>query len=1100
MMQRTSNESKWHLDWKSKFTHREVKFKKINNQQKKDRRADVYIESSKIVLEIQNSSIEFVEVVERNFDYNLHNITVIWLINGEDCIVKNIRDNKSLISLNATWKSKSFLSYQLIFIDINNKIYGFNPNHVRADTVIASQSLSYEFFIQSLYSNVPYPMLQICETNHLCHLFIKQQGAGTGKTYGIIQSIQSEEFTKYKNIIMITKQHSAKDTIHRELKDQLEKQNLIMNNPLKIDDKKKHIYTYINSKNEKCTLIICTIDAIVYNLGNKQHGRLDLFEGLLHSIITDDIENKVTLKEKSIISGRAISWNSETCIVCDETQDLTSDYAKMFVRIMMECYVDFYLVGDLLQSISFEENAFKYLIVNDLPDKIKKVILPKINKCRRFNNPSLINFVNEMIPFDSYQLPPINNEETKVSENAISIIMGNHVNNYSEKENVSAETEMIMEKYRYEIEINKYKPKDFLIITPFTKSNSLVTSLENAINHYCRSNLEISSELPGEKRFACFHRSELYSSIDTTESDNITRIVSIHSAKGDGRPVVFLIGMSDSALFLFSKSYGLVYNSLVHVAITRMKKKLYIRIERNQKCRFSNKIRSILNIEEVNNINFLQDNSYIINTNWKFNKISSNLQQDPNHFQMIKQNILEVVGFDFSRNLKDKRIIDFIHHRIRSSTMKMIFLREVALNQQQWEDENKEEVRHIFWSRIKKIQDSKYLKVESTKTYNEMVNQNFYRKGPNSIMEFPVIKFQNSSNILSDMFVDILCSLRCNINKSYKQLCPLEYVVLQFLIDQIELGLKSDFSVTELYNIFIIYINTAKFNTDSHKECVCFKYFKIFNKNPYEEPKKNKDELDDKYFYIQKHYNDVHHVRTLYKNLLEKHPKITWTYGNCQKFNGYGSSKTFEIKNTFEFVGYNKEDLIILYIQNQFTEINQNPILINMIHNLFFINNINYDDKFGKAEEIYKNKKVTSIVFSPDCTEGIILPTNNKEPNFENSQNIIKKHIKQLLYDEIINPNKSIFSELYDSYKPYSSKGSLIKEWFEKIKDSKVLKHAPILQEFVEYIYDNRKVKMTLDTFSIELEMFTSRKLNKYFGIYDDEEDSSNENNSDNEI
>ena len=45
----------------------------------------------------------------------------------------------------------------------------------------------------------------------------------------------------------------------------------------------------------------------------------------------------------------------------DETQDLTKDYGNAIIRIIKDKYIDADIVGDALQSISFEDNAFVYL-------------------------------------------------------------------------------------------------------------------------------------------------------------------------------------------------------------------------------------------------------------------------------------------------------------------------------------------------------------------------------------------------------------------------------------------------------------------------------------------------------------------------------------------------------------------------------------------------------------------------------------------------------------------------------------------------------------------------------------------------------------------
>ena len=51
-------------------------------------------------------------------------------------------------------------------------------------------------------------------------IFIKQQGAGNGKTYGVIQLLQDSKCEQYDTFIYLTKQHSAKHIIKSEIEDQ----------------------------------------------------------------------------------------------------------------------------------------------------------------------------------------------------------------------------------------------------------------------------------------------------------------------------------------------------------------------------------------------------------------------------------------------------------------------------------------------------------------------------------------------------------------------------------------------------------------------------------------------------------------------------------------------------------------------------------------------------------------------------------------------------------------------------------------------------------------------------------------------------------------
>ena len=83
-------------------------------------------------------------------------------------------------------------------------------------------------------------------------------------------------------------------------------------------------------------------------------------------------------------------------------------------------------------------------------------------------------------------------------------------------------------------------------------------------------------------KYIYLHKSDEGKSINLKESENASRILSIHASKGNGCEVVFVLGITEETLTLFSKKKcNLVYDSLLHVAITRQKKSIYIGIEKN---------------------------------------------------------------------------------------------------------------------------------------------------------------------------------------------------------------------------------------------------------------------------------------------------------------------------------------------------------------------------------------------------------------------------------------------------------------------------------------------------------------------------------------
>jgi superfamily I DNA/RNA helicase len=483
--------------------------------------------------------------------------------------------------------------------------------------------------------------------------------------------LEDEDKCHYTNFIYITKQHSAKHIIKTEFENQ--KQNFKYLKNIEItENNKKYIIKYFNTKSGKnCQIIVATIDSFTYSIGNKNHTHFDKFEGLIYSIIDGHIETKNcgTIN----FGGVSPKLNKETLLVIDEFQDPPEYYAKAIVQIMRNKYIDVFIVGDKLQSISNEKNAFTFFLENEFP-LINIIKLEPTNICRRFIHPKLVNFVNFMIPFDKYGLPEIKPYEEYIGKEYNPLIfftskkfIDSSNNTAANEDKIFEEIEKIMDYYENEVNENKRFPEDFLIVTPFTKQNPLVDALLLAINIFWKNkftnNIEYLKDWKNNMttdeyyRYAIFHKSEEGSSIDLSESEYSTRIVSCHASKGDGRKVVFIIGFNESALKKFSQtSNNLVYDSLIHVAITRQKKSLYVSIVKNNDD-INHRFQKYINFDKT-----IEPNIKNITRNIELSKITQKCYNDN-----IGNKYITDKGFEklLPKNNTNKKIIDWGHHVIR---------------------------------------------------------------------------------------------------------------------------------------------------------------------------------------------------------------------------------------------------------------------------------------------------------------------------------------------------------------------------------------------------------------------------------------------------
>jgi hypothetical protein len=393
-------------------------------------------------------------------------------------------------------------------------------------------------------------------------LYISQKSAGNGKTWSIINMIQRKEFLHFTTFIYVTKQHSARAIIKDEFVTQYDAGLLNITNFSFQVIGKKYVIEYTNSRNINCTIIIATIDSFFYCIGDKNLNTYNLFEGIVNSVLENPIIDSFRFAGKDIKL-------SDTMYVLDESQDTPDMYGKALLKMLTETKITVYCVGDKLQSISNESNTFNYLIKSTFP----KYFEPAINICRRFSHPQLVNFVNYMVPFSKYDLPLVTAyDKNHQHDDALTIIFENI------KINMEDRIEEIMGYYKKEVNENHYLPQDFLIVTPFVSNNPFISCLNSAINEFWIQTYQLESY----ETYSVFHKSEIGSSINLDDSKDATRIVSIHSSKGDGRNCVFVIGLHETSLKTFSGLRdSLIYDSLLHVAITRMKKKLYITCNEN---------------------------------------------------------------------------------------------------------------------------------------------------------------------------------------------------------------------------------------------------------------------------------------------------------------------------------------------------------------------------------------------------------------------------------------------------------------------------------------------------------------------------------------
>jgi hypothetical protein len=1052
----------WHAEWQGNFINTEVCFPRNTAEQVSERRADVVLNDSTI-LELQHSSINKDEVFSRKHDYRLHGKNIIWIIDGNQGIeVKKLNSDRCFLYFSGEkWKYKSFNQYDYIYIDIDGKIYKIFPSYVKSHMTDVESPKSKSDFIKSLNENIN---LWNDDIPPQCELFVKQQGAGNGKTYTIINNLIQPTFSHYKTVIIVTKQHSNKTIVKSELLNQIKTADFsgyeLVDNST--EGSKHFVFELINKETgDMKKLIFCTIDSFMYSIGNQNKQAYDIFLGTLNEIINGNM--KLSSNNTIKLANGTHELNKETLFVVDECQDLAIEYARAIIQIMRTTYIDALVVGDILQSISHEDNAFRFFTADssdiEIAPFIKRTKLEPTNICYRFGNAELVDFVNHVVPFHKYGLPCVTAARPTESLNTSIHFFQEHVSdeqsNY--KDTFDKNLNIIMNLLIEEIRINNRNPNDILIVVPFTSNNPLAQELQLRLHMFWDQYLGNTDDSKF-RQYVVFHRSQEGTSINLDESKDATRIVSCHAAKGDGRKIVFLLGFTESSINTFSKKTdSLIFDSMINVMCTRMMEKLYIQYIPNEDAvhrMYHNYCKSVEN-KELDVIPVLPS----INTNFKLSKLV-NISDNWDVFDPI----VSELKIEKSENPENKRqIIDMGHHMLRHATMHMKFFMGICKREHMLEEQH--DMRKKQYLRIFEDIGRANISYHDTYfTYTKAVYELVRIDSNKTPKVFPILRLKGKtaqgkyySEIIGTYMKKIIEFIKDYNNKGDKyELCPLEYVILYYMLNILRLGVKSELSIYSIYDILDKYAHVYT-NTTNHTNCPCNTCFNnVQNIN-----------VSDKYHV--NHYDKLEIINNNLNYIYEKNPGIAWLNNHPITFDG--QNKEYTINQVIEYHGYDEQlnEIILCNVVPQFNSLNEKDIMMKIILAIWII--MNCDKKNKENIQKYHGKKIKAYIISLDSA----VPT-----CIYNLEKVIQKYrdvLYQLIFDTLTQKFESINESIYYYYKYERElmKSNSIelnifsKDFYKKIKDKYNTVGKYINNFFIgQLLMDNDKMSTIIRSANLE--------------------------------
>jgi hypothetical protein len=244
------------------------------------------------------------------------------------------------------------------------------------------------------------------------------------------------------------------------------------------------------------------------------------------------------------------------------------------------------------------------------------------NVVRRWKSQTLTSRINKAVRFEHFELPPIRlppetsvtapegDESSIVDEVTTPADPNFGVIKFGRDATVEERAQEVMSEVTRLFENEDAVPHDFLFIFPVLRERNLAFVLEMKLNEFWNERLQELSKrvdsllrkvedslrqdvsederkrLESEMRrledwkrslrsttvrpLCILHHAESRGPVRLGDSRFASQIMTIHSSKGHGRRYVFLLELTKKGLDVHSRGRELVYESLLHVALTRM--------------------------------------------------------------------------------------------------------------------------------------------------------------------------------------------------------------------------------------------------------------------------------------------------------------------------------------------------------------------------------------------------------------------------------------------------------------------------------------------------------------------------------------------------
>jgi Competence protein CoiA-like family len=973
--------------------------------------------------------------------------------------------------------------FELSAEQVRNSLIAVDYDHIDKETKFTFDCIRSTFCKE----NESLGLCPKCEETEKGVIYCNQRGAGCGKTYESIQLINSAMFENKSHYIYLTKMHSAVNVIYNEFQDQFAKGKLGANIKIISDEVlSKHYRLTLQKTNihdgttKIIKILIGTIDSFYWAICNNKVLR---GSNAFHQLVLDIRNGNVSIGFDGTIAFARTrpKLNRECLVIVDEAQDLTHESLGAMETIIDHTAIDVYLIGDKLQSILSETNLFTKIYTMQSTDRLIKDDGDNIVK--RFHNRQFIPFVNDLIQFEKYELKPVTaicdgtschyHHENDVQPYVLDNGFGNIYK--IDEEQMHGRIECILNDMRNKILKHGYLPNNFCFILPVVNEKNQILSLlypalenfwidyfsdptsytpyliDNMRKQYdfWETKIKLQENDTNKYKYVVLHRSEDNKPINLDESEDATRIMSIHASKGTGRECVYLLGLSEMTLTCHTGGLqNIIYESLLHVAITRQKMYLYVGYDgtaNDDICHRFSKYSHENSVTEpyIANIRgFIGIHSIARECTNTSPRLGMNSYWDQfNHIIDFSKSHIDQY---LNKSDGNHKIIDWGHHIIRYSLLRTniekYFFENVDMSEQQFYAkyktlvDPKTTVVYCLYKEYKRRVYELNKAIEHNCTNYDKIKMGTAQK-LNLVIPILVFSPTNAKNDFAKYHSMVKASVenvRSKLQKKQYDFCPIETVLYVYLSEMIQKPYKCKVSIVDIYHIIYDYDDCLT-NHETHSErfqCCCSKHI---SPKPSSHHKSN-DAITKS---IVNHYEAMEYVKQImvsYNTMVQSligEKKIKYNIDKIiPLYDGIG------IHADVPYLGIADNIFITFVLAPHLSELNIYDILTEILFTQYIIKLKHRD----AVSLILKTCIITLDSNTPifvDMSE--ILETKLEEINTV-LKDILKTHF------ETNHVHQRIFDYI-EYYRRNISQGSYLKPILEKIKDNK-----NIYRSFPEYI------------------------------------------------